>query len=107
MRLRILRQIALRQVLPVAAKIGKRDGVLVQYLDEALGPAAMLDVGLAVGGRGREIEAIGVGKLACEPLVDLGAPAAVLLDMGVSLARSLADLDGLHRRREGNVAGIS
>ena len=66
----------------------------------------MLDVGLAVGGGGREIEAVGLGQERGEILVDLGAPAAALLDMGIGVARSLAGLDRLHRRGEGDVAGI-
>ena len=49
MRLRVLREIALRDVLPVAAVVGERDRVLVEDFDKALRPAAMLDIGMAVG----------------------------------------------------------
>jgi hypothetical protein len=106
MRLRILRKIPLRDVLPVAAVIGERDGVLVQDFDKALRPAAVLDVGLAVRRCGREIEAAGLGEKAGEIFVDLAAPAAARLDMGLGLARALAGLDRLHRRGDGDVAGI-
>src|SRR5439155_25180767 len=92
--------------LPVAAVIGKRDGVLVENLDEALRPAAMLDIGLAVRGSRREKEAVGPGEEAGEIFVDLGAPAAARFDICIALARALAGLDCLHRRGEGNVAGI-
>jgi len=52
----------LGDVLPVAAVIGKGDGVLVDDLDKALRPAAVLDIGLAVGGSRREIEAARLGQ---------------------------------------------
>src|SRR6516164_11247930 len=105
-RSRIFREIALRDVLPVAGIIGESDRGLVEDLDEALGAAAMLDVGLAVGARGRKKEAVGVGEESSELVVDLGAPAAIFFDMGIGLARSLARLDRLYRRRERDVARI-
>ena len=107
MRLRILREIALAEVLPVAAVVRKRDGVLVEDFDKTLRPAAMLDVRLAVSGRRREVEAVGLGQEARELFVDLGAPAAALLDIGIALARSLPGLDRLYRRGEGDIAGVS
>ena len=88
--MRVFGQVALRDVLPVAAVIGERQRGLVQNLDEALRPAAMLDVGLAVRAGGREIQAVGLGEERRELLVDLGAPAAILLHMRIGLARSLA-----------------
>src|SRR4029079_5117097 len=81
-------------------------GVLVEDLDEALRPAAVLDVWLAVRGSRREKEAVGLAEEAGEIFVDLGAPAAALLDMGIALARTLAGLDRLHRRGERDGAGI-
>jgi hypothetical protein len=44
--LRIIRQIALRDVLPVASKIDEADGLVVEDAQEAGRPAAVLDVGL-------------------------------------------------------------
>jgi hypothetical protein len=106
MRLRIFGQVALRDVLPVTAVVGERDGVLVENFDKALRPAAVLDIGLAVGGSRREIEAGRLGEEAGEILVDLGAPAAARLDMGIGAARAFAGLDRFHCRGEGDVAGI-
>jgi hypothetical protein len=53
-RLGILREIALRDELPVAGEIGKADGLVVDDVQKPCGPAAMLDVRLAVGAGGRE-----------------------------------------------------
>src|SRR5665213_2718651 len=107
MRLRVFGEIALGEVLPVAAVIGERDGLLVQDLDKALGAAAMLDIGLPVGAGGGEKQAVGVGQEARQLFVDLGAPAAILLDLDKHFARSLAGLDCLDRRGERDIAGIN
>ncbi len=96
--MRVLRQIALRDVLPVAAVVGEGDRVLVEDLHEALRAAAVLDIGWAVGGRRRKIEAVGVGQARREILVDLGAPAAARFLAGIAIARPLAGLDRLDRR---------
>src|SRR6201995_3007517 len=56
-RLGILREIALRQILPVAAIIGESDRAFVQHLDEALRSATVLDIGLSIGGCGCHVEA--------------------------------------------------
>ena len=60
MRLGVFRQIALGDVLPVAAVIGERQRGLVQHFDKALRAAAMLDVRLAIGVGGGEKEAVGL-----------------------------------------------
>src|SRR5437588_1696897 len=104
-RLWIFRKVALGDVLPVATEVGERQRGLVQYLDKTLRSAAMLDIGLAVRRGGREIEAVGLSQQARKIVVDLGAPAAALLDVGIRLARSLAGLDRFHRGRERDVAG--
>ena len=57
MRLRILGEIAERDILPVAREIGKADGLLIEHLEEARRPAAMLDVRLAVLARRGEEDA--------------------------------------------------
>jgi hypothetical protein len=104
--LRIFREVALRDVLPVAAVVGEGDGFLVEDFDEPFRAAAMLDVGLAVGIRGREIETVGLGQEGREVFVDLGAPAAALLEVGIPVAGALAGLDRLHRRRKRDIGGI-
>jgi hypothetical protein len=85
----IFRQIALRDVLPVAAVIGECQRVLVEDFDKTFRAAAVLDVGLAVRGAGGEIQAVGFRQARGEVLVDFGAPAAALLDMRIGVARSL------------------
>ena len=52
--LRFSAEVALGDVLPVAAVVGERQRVLVQHPDETFRAAAMLDIGLAVGAGGRE-----------------------------------------------------
>jgi hypothetical protein len=47
--LRVFGQVALGDVLPVAAVIGERQRGFVQNPDKTLGPAAMLHIRLAVG----------------------------------------------------------
>jgi hypothetical protein len=46
----------------------------------------MLNIRLAVGGSGREVEAVDAGQKRGEVFVDLGAPAAVRLDTGLGVA---------------------
>ncbi len=58
----VLGQVSLRDVLLVAAEIGKRQGGFVEDADETGRPATMLDVGLTVG-RG-----CGQKKLVCSPM---------------------------------------
>src|SRR6266849_8344581 len=105
--LRVFGEVSLGDVLPVAAVIGERQRVLVQNLDEAFGPAAMLDIGLSISGGGSQEHAVSGSEECGEVLVDLGAPAAVLLDARIGVARSLAGLDRLYRRRERHVARIA
>ena len=56
------REVALGDVLPVAAIIRETDGVVVQNLQESARPAAMLDVGPAGLGHGTEIDAAAAFK---------------------------------------------
>src|SRR5665647_2991898 len=106
MSLGIFREVPLGDVLPVTAIVGERQRLLVENPDKTLRSAAMLDIGLAVGGRGREIHAVGLGLERRETLVDFGAPAAVRLDLGIAGARSLGCLDRRDGRGERDVAGI-
>jgi hypothetical protein len=104
--LRVFRKVSLADVLPVAAVIGERQGVLVQDPDKTSRAATVLDIGLAIGAGGGEIQAVRVRQKRGQVVVDLGAPSAVLFDMRIGLTRSLAGLDFLHRRGERDIAGI-
>lgn len=101
----ILGEIALRQVLLVAGIVGKSERLLVQHFQKALRTTAVLDIGLAIRRGSGEIEAVGLGEEGLEVFIDLGAPAA-LLDPAISLSRTLARLDRLHRGGKGDIAGI-
>src|SRR4029077_16198306 len=50
----VFREVSEGDVLPISPIVGESEGLLVQYLDETLWPAPMLDVGRAFGGRGAE-----------------------------------------------------
>jgi hypothetical protein len=52
MSLRILGEIALGDVLPVAAVVGEGQRVVVENPDKTFRPAAVLDIGLTVGACG-------------------------------------------------------
>jgi len=98
----VLRQVGERDVLPVAAIVRETKRALVDHLDEAFRPAAMLDVGRAVRIGGAEKDGIllgdetgelrrnRVGKAFCDAL-------------GVSLCRAALGLGLLRRRREDQI----
>ena len=94
----------MRDVLPVAAVIGEGKRVLVENFDKTFRAAAVLDVGLAVRGGGGEKQAVLRCQKRGEVVVDLGAPAAALLDPRIGFARVLAGVYGLDGRSEGHVA---
>ncbi len=102
---RILRQISRRDVLPVAGEVGKGQRRLVDDVEEALGSAAVLDVGLPVLARGGEIERPRLGDEGRELRRHGRCPAAFGLHARVGCARAAALLLGFDRRREGNVGG--
>ena len=85
MRLGIVGQIALGDVLPVAGKIGEGDGLVVEHAQEAGRAAAMLDVRLAVSACRRQENAGLGGDEGGEVGRDGGAPAAALLHLGVAM----------------------
>ena len=58
-------QIADADILPVAAKVREADRPLVQHLEEARRPAAMLDVGPAGLADRRHVEAVARGEEGC------------------------------------------
>src|ERR1700752_2725829 len=103
-RLRILGEIALGDVLPVAAEIRESQRRLVENLDEAGGAAAVLDIGLPVSIRRRQEETGLRADEGCKPLIDFRAPAAAIFHVGVAVARALAGLDRLYSGGKGDVA---
>ena len=54
MRLGVVHESALRDVLPIADEIGKAEGFAVEHLQKARRGAAMLDIGLSLRARGGE-----------------------------------------------------
>jgi hypothetical protein len=94
---RVLREVADRDVLPVAAEVGEAERAGVEDPQEAARATAMLDVRLPVRAGGREEEA-GLGRdERREAVVDrLGEPAA-LLEALVGASRAHAKLHGLGR----------
>ena len=101
----VLLQIAERDVLPVAAQIGKAQRPLVQDLEEALRAAAVLDVGLSLAiGRGHKDACLGSDE-GGEVRRHGRLPAAALLHAAVAGAGAALLLDRLDGRGEGNVAG--
>ena len=101
----IVLQIAQRDVLPVAAQIGKAQRPLVQHLQETFRAAAVLDVGLALA-IGRRHEDAGLsGDEGGEIRRHGRLPATALLHAAVAGARAALLLDRLDGRGEGDVAG--
>src|SRR5262249_2614302 len=72
-RLRVLRQVVDADVLPVALEVVERERLLVEHPQEALRPAAVLDVGLAVGAGGGEIERVALRDELAQPAVDFAS----------------------------------
>ena len=106
MHLRVLGEVAERGALPVAAVVGEGERALVEHAQEAGRPAAMLDVRLAGGVRGREEEADLLGDEGSHVALDPRPPPVSRFHAGIRLARSLAGLDGLHGVGECGVAGV-
>ena len=105
MGLRILGEVALRDELPVAAKVREGDGLLVEHPQEARRAATVLDVGLAGGVRRAEENAGLGGDELGEFRRDRRVPALASFHPRVRRARALARLDGFDGRRKGDVAG--
>ena len=105
MGLGIVREVAERDVLPVAGEVGEADRLVIEHVQETGRPAAMLDIGLTVRARGgeedarlRRDEAGEVGVILVSPSGPSPSP--------VGKARALAGLHRLDGRREGDVAGV-
>ena len=87
MGLRIVRKIALRDVLPVAGKVGKADGLVVEDPQKASRAAAVLDVGLAIGVDGGKKDARLRLDDAREVGRDAGLPRAAFFHACIAMAR--------------------
>ena len=103
---RVLREVAQRDVLAVAAEVGEGERPLVQDLQEAGRAAPVLDVRLALGVRRPEVEHVEAGEERLQLRRDGRLPAGAPLHAGVGGTGALLHLDGLHGGREGHVAGI-
>src|SRR5262249_5488173 len=104
MRLCIVAEITLGDVLPVASIIDKSDGVIVEHAQESRRTAAMLDVRLTLGIDGGEEAAHLRLDEGLTVRCDLRVPASLFLHELIRRARSLARLHGLDGRREGPIA---
>src|SRR5262249_28605087 len=98
-------EVAGGDVLPVAAVVGEGQRLVVEHVDEALRPAAMLDGGLALFADGREIGGIALGDVGRELGRDAVGPRPRLRRLLVAGPRPAAVLNGFDGRREGDVAG--
>src|SRR5262245_20012732 len=105
MRLRIVAEITLGDVLAVASKINKSDGAVVEYTQESRRTAAMLDVGLTLGINGGEEDAQLCLDEGFQVRRDLCAPASLFFHAFIGRARTLASLQCLDGGREGDIAG--
>src|SRR5262245_32558142 len=104
MRLCVVAEITLSDVLAVTSKIDKGDGALVEHTQESCGTAAMLDVGLALDVNSGEEDAYLCLDEGLKVRRDLCAPAPLFFHSFIGHPRTLADLQCLDGRREGDVA---
>src|SRR6266702_366542 len=101
----VLGEVAEGDILPIASKVGEAEPALVEYAQEAARSAPVLQVGLAGGTGGGEVDAVALGQEGRQLRRDPGLPAVALLDAPVAGARAAAGLLGLDGGGEGNVAG--
>jgi hypothetical protein len=83
--------------LAVAGEIGETERPVVEHAQDALWSAAMLDVRLAVGAGGGEIEGALLGDEGGKLLVDRGGEPALRLHLRIAGAGAAALLHGLDR----------
>ncbi len=81
----------------VAGEIGETERPVVEHAQDALWAAAMLDVRLAVGAGGGEIEGSLLGDEGGERVVDLDGEPALRLHLGIAGAGAAPLLHGLDR----------
>src|SRR5262245_27306395 len=105
MRLRIVAEIPMSDVLPVTGKIDESDGAVVEYAQESRRTAAMLDVGLTLGTNGGKEDAHLCLDEGFQVRRDLCAPASLFFHAFIGCARTLAGLQRLDGGREGDIAG--
>ena len=102
----VFRKVAAGDELAVPDKIDKSDGVVVNDLQEARWPAAVLDVRLTVSIRRRHKDAgLGFYK-SFQVIADVCLPAARLFLACIGSARAFAGLYGLYRFGEGDVTAV-
>jgi len=101
----VVHEVSRGDELPVADIVNKAKRLRVDHLQEAGGTTPMLDIRLPFGVGGRQ-------KHACLPFDErleveryFCAPAPRLFLIGIGTARTLAGLDVLYRRGEGDIAG--
>src|SRR5215510_15234073 len=105
MRLRIVAEIPMSDVLPVTGKIDESDGAVVEYAQESRWTAAMLDVGLTLGINGGKEDAHLCLDEGFQIRRDLCAPASLFFHAFIGRARALAGLQYLDGGCEGDIAG--
>src|SRR5262245_6807231 len=105
MRLRIVAEITLSDVLPVTGKIDKSDGAVVEHAQESRWTTAMLDVGLTLGINGGKEDAHLCLNEGFQVRRDLCAPASLFFHAFIDCTRTLAGLQCLDGGRERDIAG--
>src|SRR5262245_56822451 len=105
MRLRIVAEITLTDVLPVTGKIDKRDGAVVEHAQESRWTTAMLDVRLALGINGGKEDARLCLDEGFQVRRDMCPPASLFFHTFIGVARTLAGLQCLDGGRKGDIAG--
>jgi len=98
---RVATEVAHRQVLAIAAKVGVGQRVRVQYLQKAGRAAAVLHVGPAVTAAGGLVEAVAGGDEHCLGRAQRSAAVRPQLETVVGVAAVVAGLRRFHVRRKG------
>ena len=101
----ILRKISQRDVLPIAAEVGKAQRFLVHFFKKSRRTTPVLNVGLPLGVRRSQVEHVQFRKEGFQFRSDRRFPTAVRFHSGIAGPGTLLCLNGFHRGREGDVAG--
>src|SRR4029078_13226275 len=105
-RLGILRQVAQRNVLLVAAEVGEAQRPFIDDPQEARPTTAVLNVRLPFGVRRREVELAALADELLELIGDLRFPSLATFDFRVQIARALRGLNRLYGRCERYIARV-